>query len=149
MKIEDTYKSTDYFWTDTDQASARLGGSVVLYDGIPYYVHRIESHEDGDPRGYIYPATDIGGDKNGSRKKLSSPKFGRFRTLPALGMVNYQFSDKKMPCAVFLERRSRAHQRHGFCGNTVFVKSPSIVNGPLATKVDPEAWSERVYSFTD
>lgn len=112
--------TTDFFWTDLDQAQRRLTGTVVLYDGQPCYVREVRAPDDvGSPRGYIISCADK--DQKAVRKDLNSPKFGRFRTLPNLGWMNS--ASRKEAGAVLLARRNRVTQQHGLTVENVTVMS--------------------------
>ena len=112
--------TTDYFWTDLDQAQQRLQHSIVLYDGQPVYIDRVEAHEDGVPRGLI---REIGDDGATSRKKLNSPKFNRFRSMPNLGWVNPAAGVSRYG-ALYLTRRAVTTRTHGLSVNNVLVENP-------------------------
>lgn len=105
----------DIFWTDSDQARERLTGTVVLYDNLPVYINDIENgenFEDGVPRANINFCSDKDGKRQ--RKRLDSPKFDKFRSLPALGWVNTPKYG-----AVFLSRRATRSRLHGLSGANV------------------------------
>lgn len=106
---------TDYFWTDVNQASDRLHGTVILYDDRPCYVEEVLAHDD-KPKARIIFCDDR---KAGSvRKELNSPKFNKFRTLPKLGFVN-RVSDSRL---LLLSRAVVSTRRHGYCGDNINVK---------------------------
>lgn len=110
---------TEYFWTDSQQAGERLHQTVILYDGQPHYVERIDSEHDFDdriPRANLRPCDPTS--PKTSRKQLNSPKFGRFRTMPNLGWMN---STQSGVGAVYLERRNLRATKHGLCTNNVTV----------------------------
>lgn len=96
----------DNIYDNLEEAQFRLAGTVVTYDSKPCYVQNVEEHRDGIIRLQIVPLPhnvgrgvrenrdDIDEDSNlfpaGAliRKKINSPKFNRFRTMP-LGYMNY------------------------------------------------------------
>jgi hypothetical protein len=80
----------DNFYENLEEASFRLNGTVVLYDGNPVYVATLENHKDGivrvnimdlplDPNTMTSPST---------RKMINSPKFNKFRPFE-VGNMNY------------------------------------------------------------
>lgn len=107
------------FYETTKEANMRLRGTIILYDGIPYYVLGVSDHKsDGIFRIYLDNATDLAMYKydgipqisnqdynawgvrmdkfmettpqaNILRKQMNSPLFNRFRPFP-LGMVNIE-----------------------------------------------------------
>lgn len=106
-------KDSPYFWTDEQQASQRLRNSVVMYDGEPVFIRDVRGgYEDGIPRALLTYCKD-GKD---STRRLDSPKFGRFRTLPKLGWLN---NENGRP--FFLERQTRRTVTHGLSNNNVVV----------------------------
>lgn len=109
---------TPYFWTDLQQATERLLDTVVLYDNDPVLVRNLEPADDGDIRCYISMCGTKGSEN--VRKKLSSPKFHRFRELPNLGWVNRRDRPGQ---AVFLSRRVVATRQHGLSNNNVLCYS--------------------------
>lgn len=111
--------SSDYFWSDIEQAQQRLAGSVVLYDDKPVYIDRVERHDDGHPRGLL---RFIDGPEEFVRKKLNSPHFGRFREMPRLGWFNPASGTVKGG-ALFMARRATAGQKHGLVSNNITVKN--------------------------
>lgn len=115
------------FYENLEEASKRLSGTYVLYDGRPYRILTITNHKtDGIFRAYLLPLGDKEIDyipdydmfsegspdqakyldewmeKNSEagvlRKHLNSPLFNRFRPYP-LGMCNYK------GYALYLERQ--------------------------------------------
>jgi len=105
----------DIFWTDSAQARERLADTVVLYDNLPVYVNDIENGEnfdDGVPRANINFCG--GKEVKHQRKRLDSPKFNKFRSLPALGWVNTTKYG-----AVFLYRRATRSRLHGLNSSNV------------------------------
>jgi hypothetical protein len=107
---------SNIFWTDTEQARERLSGTVVLYDGQPVYINDIENgdnFEDGIPRANISMCGQVDGKT--FRKRLDSPKFNKFRSLPELGWIN---STKYG--AILLQRRATRSRLHGLSGNNVY-----------------------------
>lgn len=131
---------TDYFWTDVEQAQQRLGGSVVLYDGQPVYIDRVERHEDGHPRAELRDCASRG--ETIPRKKLNSPKFKKFRELPNLGWCNPSEGVSKGG-ALFCARRAVATRTHGISNSSIVVSNISYnENGSLSPQVGN-------YSFTN
>lgn len=106
----------DMFWTDTQQASERLLNTVVLYDNKPVTIERIEdgrNFDDGVPRAFI---RDISSSESKAiRKRLDSPKFNKYRSLPELGFVN----TSKTYRAILLSRRVVRSRQHGLSDNNV------------------------------
>jgi len=119
MPVRNVTVDSPYFWTDVDQAQARLLGTLILYDGLPYWVREIrDGYSDGIPRAVL--ASPLEGST--IRRRLDSPKFERFRRLPPLGFVNCVQNNTLK--AVFLRRRARNHQRHGLTSEVVRVYTP-------------------------
>jgi len=109
----------DIFWTDMRQASERLLHTVVLYDGLPYYVNNLldgADFPDGDHRASL---RQCGEKQEEVRKKLNSPKFKRFRDLPTLGWMN---ASGRVSGAVFLSRRAHTTTKHGLTAQNTLVK---------------------------
>jgi len=103
------------FWTDTEQARERLAGTVVLYDNQPVYINDIENgnnFDDGIPRANITICAD--GSGKTSRKRLDSPKFNKFRSLPELGWIN-----SAKYGAILMSRKATRSRLHGLNGNNV------------------------------
>jgi len=48
-------QSTPIFWTDTTQANERLASTIILYDGLPYYVTEAFNGDDGKARVLVEP----------------------------------------------------------------------------------------------
>lgn len=113
--MENNEISTPFFWTDTQQAQERLEGSLVLYGREPVTLRNIrEGEEGGSPRVDVtYCATPR---TPAVQKRLDSPKFNRFRSLPIIGWVN---SPTGQP--VFLERRVIRARAHGLNDSNVTV----------------------------
>lgn len=114
----------DIFWTDSAQARERLAGTVVMYDNLPVHILDIEegnNFDDNVPRANI----SFCGDKEGktSRKRLDSPKFNKFRSLPELGWVN----SPKIG-AILLTRKATRTRLHGL--NSSNVKAVFFYNAP-------------------
>lgn len=136
------------FYENLEEATKRLSGTYVLYDGEPYRILTITDHmSDGIFRAYLLPLGDKAVeyipdydmfnpgspdqakhidnwmDKNPDagvlRKHLNSPKFNRFRPFP-LGMCNYK------GYAFYLERQPmRPRMEQGLV-------SSGIVESPLS-----------------
>lgn len=101
----------DFFWTDATQAQERLHNTVVLYDDIPCYVAEIVGgFEDGVPRAVIHMCNAWG---TPARKRLDSPKFSRFRSLPQLGFMNRPESRS----VYMFERIAVRTRSHGLANN--------------------------------
>ncbi len=138
------------FYENLEEASKRLSGTYVLYDGRPYRILTITNHKpDGIFRAYLLPLGDKEIDyipdydmftfgsndqakyldewmeKNPGqalRKHLNSPKFNRFRPFP-LGMCNFKGS------AVYLERQPmRPRMEQGLVLSGVIESSVSLLN---------------------
>jgi hypothetical protein len=103
----------DAFWEDSQQASERLTGSVVLYGTSPALVERILPSRDeqifADVRIFPVGAT--------TRLNLADPLFHHFRNLPRLGWSNNISQGR----ALYLERRVVRTTRHGFTGENTTV----------------------------
>lgn len=99
--------SKEIFWTDLTQAVERLQGSVVMYDGLPVYVHTVLDGSDWDDGCHRATTISCGPKKEEARKKLNSPKFKRFRELPKLGWMNAKIG------AVYMDRRAATTRTHG------------------------------------
>lgn len=108
-------------YATADEARFRLEGTVVLYEGHPYYVLSAEDHEDGTPRISITPHRE--GFRGGAavRKKVNSPLFRRFVT-PELGYTNF-FSEGSTN-ASWAERLPVRRSRQGLCAENVSVTDP-------------------------
>ena len=136
----------DIFWTDTTQARERLAGTVVLYDGLPVYVYDVEDGDNFDdriPRANITFCGDTEGKRQ--RKRLDSPKFNKFRSLPELGWVNHPKYG-----AIYLARRAARTRLHGL--NSANVKGIFFYNAPeYGTITYERAWDALYNSsyFTD
>lgn len=130
----------DIFWTDTTQARERLAGTVVMYDGLPVYVHDIENGADFDdniPRANITFCGDPDGKRQ--RKRLDSPKFNKFRDLPTLGWLNnYQYG------AVFMFRKATRSRLHGL--NSTNVRSEFFYNSQAYCTTSFDRGWEYVYN---
>lgn len=113
------------FWTDREQATERLTGTVVLYDNAPVYVGQVETHDDGFLRARLNVLPDRS--TPAVRKRLDSPKFARYRDLPNIGWMNS--ADKKNP--LFLIRRPVTTRSHGLCRANVIL-STLVVNNDLS-----------------
>jgi hypothetical protein len=102
------------FWADTEQAQERLTNSFVLYDDTPAYVIEVTGgFGDGIPRASLY----LGSSREATRKRLDSPKFGKFRNLPKLGFMNNPEKGR-----AYLIRRIAARTRtHGLSDNNIRV----------------------------
>lgn len=107
---------TDFFWTDINQAVERLTQTVVMYDGEPVFIREVLL-DSNPPKASVYFFTD-GSTKT---KLLSSPKFNRFRTLPALGWMNPVDTKKIGINAMFMNRRVISTRSHGLSSNNVVV----------------------------
>jgi hypothetical protein len=106
----------DIFWTDSNQARERLTGTVVLYDGLPVFISNVEDGEnfanDGVPRANITFCGDTEG--NRQRKRLDSPKFNKFRSLPELGWLNTTKYG-----AILLSRKATRSRLHGLNSSNI------------------------------
>lgn len=159
VKVANIHIPSKYFWEDEVQAQERLVGCYILYDDLPYYVHQIQSgadFEDGVPRAVLHsPHNGVGRGRarNAQRitRRLDSPKFKRFRKLPALGWVNYvstPLEGGQYLRASFLQRRSMQRRSHGLSNDnvTVLIANPDAMGnsrGPnYATIVATEAYKE-------
>lgn len=98
------------FWTDAAQASERLTGCVVNYDGKPVYIEEVNLGE--DQRTVECKALLL---EKGTRKRivLSDQKWNNFRDLPRLGWFNYVSITVGTITPVFLERRAVNSRSHG------------------------------------
>lgn len=106
---------TDFFWTDTRQASERLEGCIILYDDYPVYIRGVTSHDDGHTRAMVEY---LDGTQKTSRKKLNSPLFERFRRLPNIGWIN-----NPKYGAMFVSRIPSRIRQHGLISSNVSVRS--------------------------
>lgn len=136
----------DIFWTDSEQARERLAGTVVMYDNLPVYVYDIENgdnFDDGVPRANIQFCASK--EEKRQRKRLDSPKFNKFRSLPELGWVN---STKYG--AILLARKAARTRLHGLCQTNV--KGMFFYNAPEYQIIPYERAWEYLYntqSFVD
>lgn len=106
-------KTTEYFWTDAEQARERLTSCVILYDDSPVYVNEVrDDYDDGIPRLIITPCLPTG---ERTTKKANSPSFKRFRESPKIGWCNYASRP------VFFQRNSRRATKHGLHNGNVSV----------------------------
>lgn len=109
---------TSYFWTDLEQAQQRLSNTVVLYDNVPTYIDSITRGDDGIPRAR---AADCVRNAKFQTKRLDSPKFGRFRTMPTLGWMNPESPDNLGRGCYFLQRTAVSTRTHGLSDGNVQV----------------------------
>lgn len=109
---------SEFFWTDSRQASERLSKTFVLYDGKPCHILAVnsgEDYDDGVPRAVV--ETETGGR---ATKILTSPKFNKFRDLPSLGWVNCTLG-RYGTKAFWLQRNIRSTRQHGLSSQNVGV----------------------------
>lgn len=104
----------DFFWTDVQQASARIGRTVVMYGADPVFVAGVGPHQDEIPRAQVLLCSEPDGKY--VRKMLNSPKFHRFRRLPKLGWFNHS---NPQVGAIFHSRININAQTHGLNHNNV------------------------------
>jgi hypothetical protein len=110
--------TTGYFWTDLRQAEERLIGTVVSYAGEPCKILEVTDHADGCPRGLLLM---LGKKETLTyRKRLDSPKFNRFRTLPELGWINIEGVSERCR-AYFASRIPSSSRSHGLTSTNVRV----------------------------
>jgi len=109
----------DIFWTDMRQASERLLHTVVLYDGLPFYIHSLLDGADFPDRDHRALLISCDSKKEETRKKLNSPKFKRFRALPELGWMN---ASGRIKGAILLSRRAHTTTKHGLTHQNTLVK---------------------------
>lgn len=112
------FNPKDMFWTDYQQANERLSGTVVLYDNEPVLIESVRSgdhYNDAVPRAIIRPIKKGGVESEGKRKRLDSPKFNKYRDLPALGFINPRETRK----AIFLSRKIIRSRQHGLSNANV------------------------------
>lgn len=122
------------YYENIDEAQFRLQGTVVTYDGKPCYIQNIQRHRDGILRCYIVmlpnridrryddefvEVVDDDDEINPDipqaiRKKITSPKFNRFRPFP-MGFVNF-FRD--YPKAKYLTRIPGRRSKQGLYSET-------------------------------
>ncbi len=106
------------FWTDAVQASERLTGSIVNFDGHPTLIDRIESRKSG-------PAAlsrKLGGAEDPEYISLDNEKWNNFRDLPKLGWFNYLGGSGKIH-PFYVERRAVHTRIHGITSNNTRVFS--------------------------
>lgn len=105
------------------QANERLLHSVVMYDGVPVYVNSLlngADFPDGDHRALLISCDTK---REEMRKKLNSPKFNRFRTLPTVGWMNVEgAASGRITGAAYTARRAITTRTHGLNGNNVTVQ---------------------------
>lgn len=145
------------FYETIEEALMRLKSTVVLYDGMPYYVWTITDHRnDGIFRVYMSPLGETGNMPppppfnqfphgstnlgpamdtwmeqnpkcNVLRKQMNSPLFNKFRPFP-LGMANYGHF------AYYLERvPARPRTEQGLVSNMI-MSTTCILNDSKKTK---------------
>ncbi len=103
------------FWTDATQASERLAGTVVNYDGNPAYIDRVEA---GKTKGPTATVMMLGSDPDYKRISLDDEKWRNFRDLPKLGWFNF-ISGRNNVHPFYVERRAVNTRSHGLnSGNT-------------------------------
>lgn len=95
-----------------EEANNRLGSTVVTYEGRPVYVQEVIPHDDGVMR-VKFREFPFRGDL--VRKKINSPAFKRFETIP-LGFMNL-FSNGRRH-TTFCERTPNRQRRQGLSGDT-------------------------------
>ena len=118
--------TSSFFWTDSQQASERLAGSVILYDNLPHYVAEIRGgYADDVPRAFMSRGVNYNTSGKLIQRKLDSSKFARFRELPPMGWVNLRPSKGGPARAVFLSRISVRRMAHGLSDNNCRVFDPS------------------------
>lgn len=101
------------FWTDAAQASERLSGCVVNYDGKPTLIDEVVPGENG---GVECIARQLH-KQTRKRLNLSDEKWNNFRDLPRLGWFNYVSTMDNRVTPVFLERRAVNSRSHGLTIN--------------------------------
>lgn len=129
------------FYETIEEASHRLNHTCVLYDGRPYLVVNIATHQDGIFRVYMkdfslvaqqgadvyeegpdfdaYIGTDKAKKRGWLRKHINSPKFNRFRPFP-LGFCNFNGN------AFYLERTPTRARPQGLTTQGVVQSSISL-----------------------
>ena len=77
------------FWTDFEQAQQRLRGTIVMYDGSPFYIENVRVSED-DPEEFVAHGGMVNdrGVYERHDVNLEDEGWNDFRNLPALGYVN-------------------------------------------------------------
>ena len=99
-------------YDSVEEANNRLGATVVTYEGRPVYVQEVIPHDDGVMR-VKFREFPFSGDL--IRKKINSPAFKRFETIP-LGFMNLFAAGRRH--AVFCERTPNRQRRQGLSGDT-------------------------------
>ena len=127
---------SEIFWTDLDQAAARLTSSLIVYDGRPVYVDSVTSGVGLDdhpeiPRANIRECGAKGVRATTTRKLLNSPKFSRFRDLPKVGWTNLVANPGQSP--ILITRRPAAGSRtHGLAGNNTRVSTFAVIGDSVS-----------------
>lgn len=122
---EEEQGTGDIFWTDIEQARVRLLGTIVLYKDLPVYVQDITRGQGlANPRTPRILISDVEDTTKMVRKRLDSPHFNKFRSLPSLGWIN-----RRQGQAVFVERLPARIQQHGISQQNTRVHH---FNGDLA-----------------
>jgi hypothetical protein len=104
------------FWTDAVQASERLTGSVVNFDGHPTLIDRVESKRAG-PTAFVRK---LGLNEEAEFISLDNEKWNNFRDLPKLGWFNYVTGREKVQ-PFYIERRAVNTRTHGLSSNNTRV----------------------------
>ena len=96
-------------YDSVDEATNRLYGTIVTYEGRPVKVMGVEPHADGVMRVQIVEFPYTG---NPVRKMINASGFRRFQT-PPLGYLNYFTGGS--PHVLWCERVSSRTRRQGLC----------------------------------
>lgn len=100
---------TTMVYDSVEEATNRIAGTIVTYEGRPVYIRSVENHDDGVLRVQMAEFPYRG---EYVRKKINSPAFRRFVT-PPLGYCNY--FNRENANAVWCERISSRSRRQGLC----------------------------------
>lgn len=99
------------FWTDINQASERLVGSIVNWNGEPVYIESVFANTKGQPVASCITEDDT------KIIELSDEGWNNFRDLPVLGWFNLVSERKNTVSPIYLERRAVRARIHGLSYN--------------------------------
>lgn len=123
-------KPSPFFFTDIEQATLRLTGSVILFDNEPHYVYEIREASDGIPTAKMFKCPVNVSNLTASaliQKKLSDPGFGKFRPISP-GFVNFfegcPFTGRVSYHASFLDRVPVRRTKQGLSRENTQVLNP-------------------------
>lgn len=120
---------TSFFFADLEQASMRLSGSCILFEGEPYWVYDVRETSDGIPKARMYKCPVNISELNSTRieKKLDDKGFGKFQPINP-GLVNFfegcPFTGRVSYHASFLDRVPVRRTKQGLARENTQVLNP-------------------------